>query len=433
MSMRSMLGNLGRISMTLLLEMLAFYAVILIISQVILDQSSLNIVGLMWIGGILGIAISLLLMKSRRWVRWFCILLTGVVILMISGNGNTSISGWIIWLLVMIASFRGSRLSTRNWRIAFPLQYQLIGIGCTLVLSMFSSKLNPAAIEAGVLYMAGVISLCSWLLRINAVQVGKETLNHSIQQGPLRGFARVNRKWSIITLAFILVFGAFTQLSQGFYWLWNHFTDWLNSILSRPTEPTNDNISTQPDIMPDLFLMDGDPVKETGPSIWMNMMYWIVGVIFALFVIYALYKLLRLIALKLEALFAKFGERVGSYQTQVSDNISFMDKVEKIENKRRLRPLWRKKSSPPEDIYGQVRYYYKSMVKNAIQQGFAYSNSYTPNEVADMIETSKGKGVITNTSTVQEMTSLYNDVRYGNKRIDERRIQHTIEGWIKSK
>jgi hypothetical protein len=426
------LSMLSMLSMLSFLELAAFYSIIVIISQVILMQPSLYIAGIMWFGGMSGIAISLLVGLTRRWLSWLCILLTGGFTFLIAGLFTTQITAWIMWLVVMITSVRGHKLSNQDWKSSFPLKYQLIGIGCTLVLSMFASKLSLTGWETGILYMAGVISLCSWLLRLNSEQVEKETLRNNLQRGRLRGFAKVNRRWSIMMLVVMLIVGSFTQWSQGFYWLWIQFANWLNRILSNTSE-TQGDINPPSDSMTNPFLMDGEVVKETKPSIWMDIMYWIVGVLVSLVVMYAFYKLLQLVYRKLGELVAKLGARDRLSHNQPVDNIPYMDQVEKIETKRRSRPFRRKKNPLPDDLRGRVRYYYQSMIRRAIEQGLTYSNSQTPNEVAIKIEGQKTLGVISSTSAVQEMTSLYNDVRYGDKIIEEHQLQHTVDRWKNSK
>jgi hypothetical protein len=435
MNLRTITGRLRKfstLSIYSFFELAAFYSIIVIISQIVLMQPSLYITGIMWLGGMIGISISLLVGVTRRWLRWLCILLAGGFIFLIVGLFTTQITAWIMWLVVMITSVRVHKLSNQDWKSSFPLKYQLIGIGCTLVLSMFVSKLSLTAWETGTLYMAGVISLCSWLLRLNSEQVEKETLRNNLQRGPLRGFAKVNRRWSIIMLVVMLIVGSFTQWSQGFYWIWIQFTHWLNRILSNTSETQGDT-SPPSDITTNSFLMDGEVVKETKSSIWMDIMYWMVGVLVALVVIYAFYKLVQLVYRKLGELVAKLGVRGRVSRSQAVDNISYMDQVEKIKTKRRSHPFRRKKNPLPDDLRGRVRYYYQSMIRRAIDQGLTYYTSQTPNEIAFKIEGQNSLGVNSSPSVVQEMTSLYNDVRYGDKLIEEHRVQHTVDRWKKSK
>ncbi|WP_438347308.1 DUF4129 domain-containing protein [Paenibacillus sp. FA6] len=393
MNLRTGISRFRLLSRAVVLRLAAFYSIILIISQYILHQPTLYIAGLMWVGG----------------------------------------------MIVAIISYRRSKRRKQGWEWAFPLKYQLVGIGCTLVLSMFSSKLSLTPWEAGSLYIAGVISLSSWLLRLNSEQVNREVFSESLQQGPLKGLVKVNRNWSIVILVVMLVFGAFTQLSQGFYWLWIQFVDWLNNILSNLNEPVTDNVIPEPEIMENPFMLDGETTTEAGSSIWMNILYWIVGILLVLIVVFALYKLVRFVFLKIGELLAKFGARAGLPRIQSDDHNTYMDKVEKIETIRHSRSFRRKKNPPPEDIHGKVRYYYQSMVRTAIKQGLVYSTSQTPNEVSleiqeiqELQETpgaqvQKNKGAKLSPTVVQDVTSLYNEVRYGGKVIQERQLESVID------
>lgn len=430
MSVQKRFLGFSSLSMAVFFELAALYAIILLISHNVLRQPSLYIAGMMLIGGMCGIIIALLLGTTRRWRSWLCILIVGVLIFAITGQFNIGIRGWILWFVVMLVALRGSRLTDQGWKATLSRKYQLAGIGCTLVLSMFSFKISLTALDEGSLYAAGVISICSWLIRLNSEQVQKETLSDSPhQQGALKGFVRVNRRWSIIVTIVMLIFGAFTQLSQGFYWLWNQFTSWLNGLMNNMNQTSNP-ITTQPEVIPDLFPVDGEPTQEAGSPLWVNMLYWIVGIVVALVVIYLSYRLVRFIVLQIRKLVANLGSGEGPTRTQLKDKMSYMDKIEKIETQRRSRPFIRKRNIVPDDAHGKVRYYYKSMIQREIQHGLVYTTSQTPNEIVFQLEGKKESESIPSGSVVKDMTSLYNDVRYGDKAIKEDQL-HGLIGRLK--
>lgn len=423
------LAGLRTLSIALFFELAAWYAVILLISLYLIRQPALYIAGIMWVGGVCGMVISVLVGRKHRWMTWLCILLVGGLIFATLGQFNIGIRGWMTWLVVTAIALRGIRLNEHVWKSSIALKHQLVGIGCILILFVFSFKLSLTALDAGSLYVAGLISLCSWLLRLNSTQVQKETLSDiPHQQVALKGFVSVNRRWSIVVMGVMIAFGAFTQLSQGLYWLWNQFAKWLNGLINHINQPSDSVTPQQEIIPPELFPMDGEPTKESGSSIWMEVIYWVLGLILAVVVMYLLYQLVRIISRQLGRLIAMLTSEVSVPRNQQSkDTASYIDKIEKIETKRRPRPFRRKRDNLPEDIHGKVRYYYKRMIQRAIQQGLSYSTSQTPNEVAVQLEGQKSMGTIQSISAVQEMTSFYNDVRYGEKEVGEQQLQHTID------
>ncbi|MEC0092847.1 DUF4129 domain-containing protein [Paenibacillus macquariensis] len=415
------------LSMTVFFELAAYYAIIVVISHYVLLSSSLYIASMMWIAGACGILIPLLLRTRQRWMNWVCILLAGGVIFAGTGQFNTGIRGWVLCVVLIGVAFRGNRLTEQGWKVTFTPMYQLQGIGCTLVLSIFSYNLSLTAIDAGSLYVAGLISLCSWILQLNSQQVRRETLsNHSTQQGAFRGFVRVNRGWSILVILGMVIFGAFTQLSQGLYWLWNQFAHWLSRIIdmmnqrSKPINPESAPI-------PELFPIEEGAAKEAGPTIWMDLIYWTVKVIIALVVLYILFRIVRFITVKIGQFIAKLYSKRGDSRTQVKDIFTYRDKIEKIEKNRRSFSFRRKRNILPDNPHGKVRYYYKSMVQRAIREGLEYSTSQTPNEIAFLLEGNKNGESVLSTSAVNNITSLYNDVRYGNKTIEDHQWKGAID------
>lgn len=428
MNVKKGLAGLRTLSIALFFELAAWYAFILLISLYLIRQPSLYIAGMMWVGGVSGMVIAVLVGRKRRWMTWLCILLVGGLIYATLGQFNIGIRGWMTWVFVTAVALRGSRLNEYVWKSSIALKHQLVGIGCTLILFVFSFKLSLTALDAGSLYVAGLISLCSWLLRLNSTQVQKETLSDSPhQQVALKGFVSMNRRWSIVVMGVMITFGAFTQLSQGLYWLWNQFAKWLNGLINHINQPLDSVTPPQEIIPPDLF-PNGEPTKESGSSIWMEVIYWVLRLILAVVVMYLLYQLVRFISRQIGRLIAMLTSEESAPRNQQSkDTASYIDKIEKIETKRRPRPFRRKRDNLPEDIHGKVRYYYKRMVQRAIQQGLLYSTSQTPNEVAVHLEGQKSMGTMQSISAVQEMTSFYNDVRYGEKEVEEQQLQHTID------
>jgi len=415
------------LSMTVFFELAAYFAIIVVISHYVLLSSSLYIAGMMWIAGTCGIVISLLLRTRQRWMNWICILLAGGLIFAVTGQFNAGIRGWVLCMVLIGVAFRGNRLTEQGWKVTFSPMYQLQGIGCTLVLSIFSYNLTLTAIDAGSLYVAGLISLCSWILRLNSQQVRRETLSHhSNQQGAFRGFVRVNRGWSILVILGIVIFGAFTQLSQGLYWLWNQIAHWLSGIIDNMNQRSKP-ITPEPAPIPAPFPIEEGLAKEAGSSIWMDLLYWTVKVIIALVVIYILFRIVRFITVKMGQFIAKLYSKGGDSRALLKDNITYRDKVEEIEKSRRSFSFRRKRDILPDNPHGKVRYYYKRMVQRAIREGLVYSSSQTPNEIAFLLEGNKNGESALTASDVNNITSLYNDVRYGNKEIEDHQWKGAID------
>ncbi|AJS59700.1 DUF4129 domain-containing protein [Paenibacillus sp. IHBB 10380] len=400
-----------------LLEIAAVYPLLLLLSIYVMDINAMVAAALMWLGSIIG-RICFQSVKQRG-ASWLCSIAVCLVFFIAVEGWTSAWSEWIVIILVLISSLRGSSL--KDWNERFPIRAQLMALLITIVISLFAATVLSIVMKAG-LYISALLILCSYLVSLQSRQLQTAAIGDSWASVALRPLRVINHIWMFIIILSIILIASYSELAGGIYWLFRSAVQWLFGWLASSQESNNITASEEQNPL-DLSLLLTDYSPSDGGE-WVNVIIQIFVVI--LIVITAYY--IGRIALRGIRRWMSRIERLWGIASSVMREQAppYVDQAEQLEIPTRPRFMFRQRDILPVNGRDQIRYYYRNVIRKAIKNGLSYSTSQTPNEVASQLGTTRTSG-----SLAQEVISLYNDVRYGNKTIDESQLRHIHDHWKK--
>ncbi|MDT0121812.1 hypothetical protein Q9R46_04110 [Paenibacillus sp. RRE4] len=318
---------------------------------------------------------------------------------------------------LFIASYSGLHFdpafhSSRLWRL------QLVGVISAIVSTIAAMQIElmlPMQMYTGYIYAAGVISFGCWIVGQYRAQLDRAVLNDGKRRLVLREFTRANHLRILWMLIIIAGIGAFPSLAAWLAPLRDRLLAWIRGLFgaSSPQEPPlTPEMPNEPMNLPDEFR---EPASD--PSLFWEILGWIVFGAAAVVILWLLVKLGRTIMDKLAERFKGWLQPVQKRQEPKTE---YVDISETLEVPTKVRKRWfRKKEAVPTQAGERIRYYYRAWVSNAMVRGVKVEKSYTPLETAESIKESNPKskeGAEEELAT--RLPEIYNAVRYGKK--DER-------------
>ncbi|MBU5355657.1 hypothetical protein KQI74_25720 [Paenibacillus barcinonensis] len=287
------------------------------------------------------------------------------------------------------ASFTGfqydhSYHSTMLWRL------QIMGVISAIVLTIAAGQVQflwPMQMYTMYMYAAGVISFVLWIVAQYRTQLDRAVLNDGSRRLVLREFTRANHQRIIWMLVVIVGIGAFPSLAAWLAPLRDRVLAWIRSLLgtSSPQQlPDTPQTPNEPMTLPDE--LKGPPSE---PSMFWEILSWVVFGAAAAVMIWLLAKLARVIWNKLEE---RFKGMLQPAQKREAPKTEYVDISELLEVPTQVRKRWfRKKESVPAQCGERIRYYYRTWVNQALQRGVGIEKSHTPLEAAETIIKSGSK------------------------------------------
>ncbi|WP_145328930.1 hypothetical protein [Paenibacillus xylanexedens] len=315
---------------------------------------------------------------------------------------------------LFIASYSGLHFdpafhSSRLWRL------QLVGVISAIVSTIAAMQIElmlPMQMYTGYIYAAGVISFGCWIVGQYRAQLDRAVLNDGKRRLVLREFTRANHLRIIWMLIIIAGIGAFPSLAAWLAPLRDRLLAWIRGLFgaSSPQEPPlTPEMPNEPMNLPDEFR---EPASD--PSLFWEILGWIVFGAAAAVILWLLVKLGRTIMDKLAERFKGLLQPVQKRQEPKTD---YVDISETLEVPTKVRKRWfRKKEPVPTQAGERIRYYYRVWVSNAMDRGAKVEKSYTPLETAESIKESNPKSKEgTEEELATRLPEIYNAVRYGKK------------------
>ncbi|PZT53406.1 hypothetical protein [Paenibacillus silvae] len=360
------------------------------------------------------------LMQRSSFVRSTAALVIGTLFNIIPGTLLHLSLPVIITLAVcsITAAFTGFQYdhgyhSTMLWRL------QIIGVISAIVLTIAAGQvpfLWPMQMYAMYMYAAGVISFVLWIVAQYRTQLDRAVLNDGSRRLVLREFTRANHQRIIWMLVVIVGIGAFPSLAAWLAPLRDRVLAWIRSLLgtSSPQQlPDTPQAPNEPMTLPDE--LKGPPSE---PSMFWEILSWVVFGAAAAVMIWLLTKLARVIWNKLEERFKGILQPV---QKREAPKTEYVDISESLEVPAQIRKRWfRKKESVPAQSGERIRYYYRTWVNQALQRGVAIEKSHTPLEAAETIIKSPSEPLDAKShfkpgeqELAARLPAAYNAVRYG--------------------
>ncbi|MGF6356014.1 uncharacterized membrane protein YvlD (DUF360 family) [Paenibacillus sp. 4624] len=299
--------------------------------------------------------------------------------------------------------------SNRLWRL------QLVGVISAIVSTIAATQIEfmlPVMMYTGYIYAAGVISFGCWIVGQYRAQLDRAVLNDGKRRLVLREFTRANHLRIIWMLIIIAGIGAFPGLAAWLAPLQDRLLAWIRGLFgtSSPQEPPlTPEMPNEPMNLPDE--LRGLPSE---PSVFWEILGWIVFGAAAAVILWLLVKLGRTI---MDKLAERFKGLLQPVQKRQEPKTEYVDISETLEVPAKVRKRWfRKKEPVPIQAGERIRYYYRVWVSNAMDRGVQVEKSYTPLETAESIKESYPKSKEgTEEELATRLPEVYNAVRYGKK------------------
>ncbi|OXM87744.1 DUF4129 domain-containing protein [Paenibacillus rigui] len=350
----------------------------------------------------------------------------------------------LIWLLPLtwLAVYRGARLAEVPWRLYFTTPYYLFGMGGYFVASILFSSLPVFQPYVSLLNGTGLAALLVTLFMANLANVRQETLSGDKEPVVAAPVLWNNRLLiagiAVAALGIVLI----RKLQQAWRWLKEQLVSLLQWLLNRTAEPQPDSRPASPQAPPPM------PPDNGEPSVWLLWLekaaYAAAAVVLAAACLILLYKLFR----QLAGLFNRCVRWLNGWLSRSAERkqgTGYVDDIEQLVSWRSWNEMlasrwrsWREARTERTLKWGslsnnrdRVRYLYRLVLRRAIEEGYAFQSSLTPQETLEDI---KKKRPSTELAQDQEaLLALYDKARYGHKQVQDAELAPLAEVFLNKK
>ncbi|MDR6885333.1 DUF4129 domain-containing protein [Bacillus sp. 3255] len=374
-------------------------------------------------------------------IRWLSRTLYELTGSLLTGWAAASLfqgSGWHSWACAAIGlllAFRGLRCSKFGWNALFPpAGYLTAGLLYVIAVPVMG-RLTLFHPYMGWLNGLGFVSMVIFFCATHHARLLAATLAGDEQTAASslsRTVKRSSRIWLMTLLMIIAFVGYFQQVRHALgSWL-RAAIAWVLGLLQSdppPDAPPEPNPTAMPPLLP--------PASPKEPS-WLDTLFHYVQVVFGYLIVIAVvllavYLIVSKLAPALRKLLMRLMKRsVGSGHPDGSDG--YIDEKEALVDWRELPRYWlrnrklgrergqAKKWSHLPNNRERVRYLYRLLIERAAQSGYSYNRALTPNETEQDLA-----GRQLPADTVHAITSAYNEVRYGESDITDRKLDEVLQ------
>ncbi|MBD7966863.1 hypothetical protein [Paenibacillus gallinarum] len=338
------------------------------------------------------------------------------------------------------AGYRGFYLQKHiEHSIFISGKYRLFGLFSLVVLSFFVGRYSSLTPYSVGVYVSGLVSFILLLWNRHSEEMRKVTLDPKGHRPLVRSFTRINQLRTLIFITIVLFVGAFQRLSEVAASVWSWFTAWVRNLFSGETPQENIPNSSGVTEAPPPFLPNEERVPQEPSPIWEFLL--------KAFVFLAAIAILGFIFYKVWKLFLKFTEyldhRKKNPMPVVPPKTAYIDVIETIEEKPKKKSWLRffQRGSVPNDPEERIRYYYREYLLRFKGQGHEIPAYLTPFEVKQELDKIMTKTKTERTNKKQkgdmgaapdDLFPLYNEVRYGKRKVSEEAIQQIDREWKKN-
>jgi hypothetical protein len=401
-----------------LIELLVFFPVLLLIQTFLLSTGLWTVIVQAVALYLLGFAGGSSERLSRRIYELLYVLFISGALSCIFQGWNWH--GWAGWILGIFVVMRGIRYTKVLWGHSFPIAAYIAGLIIYFVFVPFMKRIDTLSPYYALMNGLGFLALAVSLFTMNRYQLAAATLSdptksHSALSRTVRG---LNRIWVTFTLLAIGGIGFFFQIKDALLGL----ARGLFALLSRLTPEQQQQVpapvaSSAP---------PGFPPMEKGEPSWIallleKIMIALAYVLVAALIIWVLYLIVtRLLPLVIRAI-RKLLDQMGSLKKNAEAG-GYVDEKEVLFEWRELPGLWRRglakrfsrksssaiKWSQLASNKDRIRFIYRAVIGQAMEDGYLYNKSHTPLETA--LELAKIQHSAASHPTI---ASAYNQARYG--------------------
>lgn len=421
-------------------ELIYGYALIVILAVYVLHLSPIYVLSICFIAISAGVLGGRALFIKRSRIASIAAVFGGMLITTAAFTAGTA-GNPLLFIIVGIvlggaAGYRGFYLQKHTHHSIFMSgKYRLFGLFSLILLSFFVGRYPSLTPYSMGVYICGLASFILLLWNRHSQEMRKVTLDPEGKRPLVRSFTRINQLRTLIFITIVLFLGAFQRLSEAAAYVWSWFTAWVRSLFSGETKQENIPDSPGASEPPPLFLPDEEKMQQEPSPIWEWLLKAFVLLAVLLFLVFILYK-----GWKLWLKVSQYLEnRKQSPPPGAPPKTAYIDIVETIEEKPKKKNWLRffHKESVPSDPEKRIRYYYREYILRTKAQGYEIPAHLTPYEIKeelDRIKTAKTekankkhKGNVE--AAPDNLFPLYNEVRYGKRRVSEEAIQNIDRDW----
>ncbi len=427
-----------------LVEILLFFPILLFIGLYAIPDSQLWV----WIGSIpimylIGIITRNRMNVERRLYQYLLAIgIGGAVSYFLFGQGlsaeGIAKNGWfgagifavgLSLILGCVFVKRGMMFAEKPWHNVFPSSLFIVGFLFYFV-AYFVYKYNDLTEPySALISWLGLVSIIAAVFILNFRTLQTETLSGNKQAAVAANIVRQNRAMLLVLLAIIIIIAAFRQIKDWLYAMMISILKWIFSLFSG--EPSEAPVEINPTPAP-AEQMPMPAGKDPFPLfvILEKIAYYVMVILLIAASLYGIYRLIRqmgkwLIQLKQWLLQSKAGrnenmkitgyvdERTSIWRAK-SRKTSFLERLQEwVAGIFEKEPRW----EDLKDNKERVRYLYRHYLLRSMGSGYLFKNFLTPNETTiDIEQWDQSK------PAPKDLTTLYNQARYGNTEIADRDV-----------
>ncbi|WP_282935250.1 hypothetical protein [Paenibacillus sp. RC67] len=434
----SLSANAGIILLKGCVEVLLAFPLLLLAAVYILPESH----RVLWITTLpLGYAIGYILNSLIPLRRTYLQMLVSLCLGAISSYWLFGISFAAIVAAVtsFIVVYRGIRLVWIPWDVFFPVNFYVFGMIIYFVSSVFLHFVDSFQPYMTLLLWGGLAALVVTLLMSNESNMKQETLSGDKEPVIAAEMMWKNRLLVVLLLVIILLVVLFRKLGEAVLWGIHQLIQWLQALFSGPSSPPAAEPAKSP--QPPPMNLSGN--EE--PALWLvwleKILYFVVGGLLVLGCLLAIYFILRRIPRLAKRLFAWLASKLHSEDKQ-KGKIGYEDDVESLMDweslNERLFSKWkrlfnrsghREKWEDLQDNKQRIRFLYRRWLRQSMQRGYMFKSFLTPKETGLEVQQWDDK----KQPPVDTFLSLYEQVRYGDKGIEDHDLHAAKERMDKKK
>lgn len=345
------------------------------------------------------------------------------------------------WICGVVAFVRGIRLRGTRWEDMFPAAGMWVGFVIYFIAYFLFSRVENFKPFSEVVGWTGIVYMVLVLFIINFSQLKSASLPGDKEPVLPNVIKKNNRVLIIIMLLVTTVVCFFDNLRKAVEWvvdvlgyLIRRFIAFLVEIFA-PVQQGPSNSGGGGGIS-GLF----PPVEERPPSIWDKIvdvitiiLSIVAGLVLLCLICFTLYKLFKKIAAWLSR-FYQLGKDTEDYGGYVDEKESLIDFRElRKDYGQRFRqwltelmekePKWDELKTNKE----RIRYIYRNLLIRSMSKGYSFKKNLTPVEIGkELSEKTPEKS-----QDMGELITAYDDARYGDKEIEDSRMEKLIQAFLK--
>ena len=419
------------------IELLLVFPLLLLAAVYILPESH----RVMWvatlpIGYAVGYTLNSLVPFRRIYLQLLVSLLLGALhSYWLFGSSYVAIVAAAVGLVVV---YRGIRLVWVPWSVFFPVNFYVFGMIVYFIASIVLHFVESFQPYITLLMWAGLAALVVTLLMSNENNMKQETLSGDKEPVIASDMMWKNRLLVVLLLIVIVLVVTIRKLGEAVLGGFRQLIQWLIALFSSPPPPVVTEPAKSPPPKPMVLPGNEEPAWWL---VWLEMiMYFIVGGLIVLGCLLAIYLILRRLPRLMQRIVSWLARMLQTENKQ-KGKIGYEDDIESLMDweawnatlvskwKQLFHRTGREKWEDLQDNQQRVRFLYRSWLRQSMRRGYVYKSFLTPKETGEEVQHWNSS----KEPSADSLLSLYEQVRYGDKPIEDPDLQKIKQGIEKGK